>query len=256
MAGTAKTNEFMLATATVMLGAPEDLHDLNPLEHSIGLVKNFTMSAEPGYTELTQGVKNSIVHSTLTSNPVRASMEAYEYTAKNFGYALGLQNADQLTPFATETTLAALVDGGSPTADDATLTSATGIVANDYVLFMKDNDDDFIVRQVTNVATNVITVNHPLPDMPAGTKVKKVHSLGVGSKDDQPFYAAKIAGKLVSGEPVVILIPKVRVSRGFNLAFVSDNYSNLPLELSIYDLVSTDDFYTEFNGEQARLFRA
>ena len=42
MAGEAKTDSFMLGAATVMIGAMADLYDLNPTDHSIGLVKNFS----------------------------------------------------------------------------------------------------------------------------------------------------------------------------------------------------------------------
>ena len=77
MAGEAKTNAFMLGTATVMLGAQADLFDLNPTEHSIGLVKNFNLQVDQTYTELTQGVQNQIVFSVRTGNKVMNTMEAY-----------------------------------------------------------------------------------------------------------------------------------------------------------------------------------
>ena len=74
MAGLAKTDAFMLGDATVMIGAMADLLTLNTVEHSIGLVKEFMVKSEPGYTELTQGVKNTVVASVMTSNKVSATM--------------------------------------------------------------------------------------------------------------------------------------------------------------------------------------
>lgn len=257
MAGTANTDDFMLTTATVMLGAAEDLYDLNPEDNSIGMVKNFTITSEPAYTELTQGVKNTIVYSVLTANPVKATMEVYEYTAKNLGYSLGLEGAENLDALSVSTTLSSAVSAGSPAVDTISVTSATSFEAGDTIMIKVNDNDDFIIRKIDSIDTNDITLTRALPDkaIANGATVKKVNTIGIGSKTDQPFYAAKIAGKLVNGEEVVILIPKVRITKGFNLAFTSDNYANLPFEFTVYDLVSTDAFYTEFDGDQARLYR-
>ena len=51
------------------------------------------------------------------------------------------------------------------------------------------------------------------------------------------------------------MIPKLRVVRGFNLAFTTDDYANLPLEFTVYDLVPTDTFYSDFDGDQAKMFK-
>ena len=56
MAGFAVTNEFLLSTATVMIGATSALKSLEPGAHSIGLVKNFKLASDPKLIELTQGV--------------------------------------------------------------------------------------------------------------------------------------------------------------------------------------------------------
>jgi hypothetical protein len=182
-------------------------------------------------------------------------MEAYEYTAKNLAYALGVEGADLVIENTVTTTLSVAVDGGSPGSDDFTVVSATGITVGKFVMLKADNEDDFIVRRVTNVAGMVITVDRPLPDLPSGTVVKVVNKIDIGSKDDQPFYAAKIAGKLANGDEIVILIPKMRIVRGFNLAFTTDDFGNLPIEFTVYDLVSTDIFYTAFDGAQAQIFK-
>lgn len=256
MPGNAITDNFMLSTATVMIGEQADLFDLNPAEHSIGLVKNFTITAEPAYTELTQGVQNTIVASVLTGNPVRATMEAYEFTSKNLAYALGLEGAGDLDPLsvATET------DGGSSPSDTTLiLVAVTDLAANDFVMIKRDNEDNFDIRKITNVnvGTKTITLDKPLTDaVPDGTPVIKVNMVSGGSKKDQPYYAAKIAGKLSNGQPIVLLLPKVRIVKGFNLAFTTDNFGNLPLEFTSYDQVSTDPFYTDFAGDQFRIFAA
>lgn len=256
MPGTAKTNNFMLGTATVMIGAQDDLFDLTPADHSIGLVKNFTLSGEPSYTELTQGVKNTIVYSTLTQNPVRASMEAYEYTAQNIAYGLGL-SADK-APISVSSTVDGEVAAASPAATSFDVQTGDGsnFAQGDYIMIKLDTDDNFLIRKVSSISTDTITVdqgfNVTIPDTAA---VIKVHSLGAGNKDDQPFYADKVTGKLADGTAVAMLLPKIRVTNGFSMQFSSEDYANMPLELTIYDLVNTDTFYSWFNGDAARLFR-
>lgn len=250
MAGEAKTSAFMLGSATVMLGAQSDLFDLNPATHSIGLVKNFRVTAEPSYTDLTQGVKNSVVYSVLTGNVVRASMEAYEYTGANLSYALGLEGSAVAAQTVSTTVSVASV------ADDTVFTVAdeTGFSVDDWVMIQKGTEDQVYVRKVTAVAAGSITFHQGIREiLPAGTTVKLSNVISVGSKDDQPFLAAKIVGKIADGTEVVLLCPKIRITNGFSLGFITDNFDNLPFEFSFYDQVPTDPFYTDFPGEQAKL---
>lgn len=252
MAGEAKTSAFMLGTATVMIGPQSDLFQLAPDTHSIGLVKNFTMKAEPSYTDLTQGVKNQIVYSVMTGNNVRASMEVYEYTSKNVAYALGL-NGSTLAAQTTATTLSAAYTSGTT----ITVTSATGLLVGDYIQVQEGTDDKTFFRKITAIASNVLTLNAAIPVAIAnGSAVRKVNAIDIGSKTDQPFLSAKIVGSLADGTEIAIMIPKIRITNGFTLGFVTDNFGNLPFEFTVYDLVSTDPNYNEFSGAQAKLFTA
>jgi hypothetical protein len=253
MAGLALTNDFMLSTATVMIGAQAELNDLNPTDHSIGLVKNFTMTSEPSYVELMQGVKGSIVHSTMTANPVRASMEVYEYTAKNLAYSLGIDGTG-VAAKTSNTTVATLVPA-SPAQNTLVLTSATGFTQGQYILIEVDTVDNFVIRKIVSVATNTLTLDENLPAIASGVKVYLVNSTDIGSKEDQPFFSCKVAGKFANGSDVVILIPKIRITKGFNLAFIQNDYANLPFEFQVYDLVSTDPHYADFGSVPARIFR-
>jgi hypothetical protein len=256
MAGEAKSTDFMLATATVMIGPAASLFDLDPATHSIGLVKNFQMRTEPSFTELTQGVKNSLVYSVMTGNPTRLSCEVYEYTAKNMGYALGLNGAS-FAPNTVATTLSGAVNGaGSPTAV-IPVTSATGLVAGDYLLIPYGSEDEVLVRKIVSIATLDVTVNKTISiNLPSGAAVKKVHAISVGAKDNENFFGAKIVGRLANGTEVVALFPKIRMTGGFAMQFQTNDYGNLPFEMTCYDLVPTDPFYADFLTEQAKLFRA
>ena len=252
MPGLAKTNELMLGTATVMIGPEADLFDLNPTEHSIGLVKNFSVTSDPTYTDLSQGVKNTLVYSVMTNNAIRASMETYEYTAQNIAYGLGL--AGTFVKNIVTTTVAASVSTG------LVLQVATGdgsdYSTGDVIMILNDTEDDFIVRKVVSVATDTLTLNVAFAQTVAlGATVKLVSTIGAGSKTEQPFYSAKIAGKLANGEAIVMLIPKLRVVQGFNLAFSSDDFANMPFEFTVYDLVNTDTHYSYFGGDTMHIVR-
>jgi hypothetical protein len=338
MSGDAKTTAMMLGNATVMIGPQSSLYDLQPSIHSLGLAKNFKISADPSYTKLTQGVKNTTVMSVLTSNAVKASMEIYEASIANLQYGLGLDgsvndpttyvaavaaaaatsitlndgtyfnNGDTVTIVKPDGTLfktklsakagnvftvtpvvptggltppggltslntvgkvtgfrAASTVGtlgtGTPAVPSTTVALVTGgaadFKANDWVMIQIGTDDKVLIRQIASIATDTLTLTRGINQaLPVGTSVTKVFYASVGSKLDQPFFSAKVIGTLADGSEVALLIPKVRISKGFELAFSSGEFGNLPLEFDIYDLVSSDPFYTEFNGDQARIFSA
>jgi hypothetical protein len=250
MAGEALTNKFMLGSATLMLGPVGEVFDLNVSNHSVGMVKNVTTKSTPGFVELTQGVKNTVVYSVMNSNKVMISAEVYEYTSKNMAYSLGLDGSSLAATTVATTITTAMATTGTPAKTSAVLlcSTTTGFTAGDYVMVQVGNEDQVFARKVVSVqASTSITVNDGLPvTLPIGTTVKKANVVGIGSKADQPFLSAKIVGTLADGSEVAILIPKVRITSGISLAFKTDNYDNIPLELTVYDLVSTDTDYTAF----------
>lgn len=247
MAGEARTTAFMLGTATLMLGPQDKLFDLNVEEHSIGLVKNLTVGSTPTYTDLTQGVKNQLVYSVMTNNEVRISGEVYEYTSKNISYAAGLDGSELEAISTSTTTSAAMVLTGGTTADEIPVTSATGLAAGDWIMVQVGNDDQVFLRQIVAISSNNVEVPTGFPvAIPQGSLVSKVNTIGVGSKEEQPYLAAKIVGTLADGDEIVILVPKVRITSGASLSFRTDDYGNIPMELGVYDLVSTDPHYALF----------
>lgn len=248
MAGEAKTTALMLGTATVMLGDPVDLFNFAPSTHSIGLVKNFNLTVDQSYTELTQGVQNQVVFSVKTGNKVMATMEAYEYTGKNLTYALGMEGFSAAAEVTASTTVV------SATLTDLTVISSTGITAGNYIKIQTGTNDRVFIRKVVNVnvsgtpPVHVITVA-ALPSAPAqGATVAKMNVIPLSptSSCNDTFVAAKIVGTLADCSEVVILLPKVKVTKGFNLAFNSNDFQNMPLELTVYDLLSSDDHYAAF----------
>lgn len=257
MAGEALTDKFMLGTATLMIGAQEDLFNLG-VAQSLGLMKNVALSTTPGFTELTQGVKNNLVASIQTSNDMTVDAEMYEYTAKNLTYAVSLDGSEVI-PATTETTVAtALTTSGSPASTGTSLvvTSATGIVTNDFIFIYANSADQIFVRQVTAVATDTLTLNSGLPvGIAQGAKVAKVNMVPLGSTKDNPYLAAKIVGKLADNSSVVIYLPKVRVTSGISMGFRTENFDNIPLQLKVYDLTTSDPnfaYFTDADGFQSK----
>lgn len=247
MAGEAKTNAFMLGTATVMLGDREDLFDFTPANHSIGLVKNFNLTVDQSYTDLGQGLTNQTVFSVKTGSKVMATMEAYEYTGKNLTYALGMEG---FSAGVAITASSSIIGTPTPTTTGFTMSGAlAGLIVGDYIKIQTGNNDQVLVRKVATITGAALTFVDPLPAIPAeGATVSKMNVIPLGSSTacEDTFVAAKIVGTLADCSEVVLLLPKVKVTKGFNMAFNSNDFQNLPLELTVYDLLADDDHYAAF----------
>lgn len=263
MPGLAKTSNFMLSTATVMIGPMANLMSLNPAAHAIGLVKNFQMTMEPGYTELTQGITNSVVMSVRTSEPIRTSMEVYEYTLRNIAYASGLDATgvfyDPSTVISLTTTSVTAAATGVVVAGDQTLVFPVG----SYIFIQAGTDDIVHIAKVTAVAftttTQITFTGYAVPTgvtFPIGSRVGLVKRVDLGTGVlFQPELAMKVVGVLPkNNEPFTILVPKMKITRGMNLSFDSQNFTNMPFETSIYSPVSTDPLFGEFGSAAAILF--
>jgi hypothetical protein len=241
----------MLGTATVMIGPQSELFNLNPLEHSIGLVKNFTISGEPAYTELTQGVKNSVVYSVMTGNPVTATMEVYEHTSKNLAYGLGLDGST-FDPTTVSTTTNADIPANPAGTSLIPATLVTGFTEGDWLQVLTPGIADKVlvakIKTIDATAKTFTVEDEQSFDyaIPSGAVIKKVNVVGIGSRSDQPFLSAKVVGQLADTTPVALLIPKIRITGGFTLAFKSDSFGNLPYKFQPYDLTLDDPFYDTF----------
>ena len=267
MPGNAKTTQFLLSTATVMIGPQADLMNLNPAAHGIGLVKNFQMSMDPQYTELTQGITNAVVMSVRTSEPLQCSMEVYEYTLRNMAYASGLDASgvayNSLTGLALSTAQITAAATAIVVAGDVTTTYTVG----SYFFIQADadvNSDVVHLAKVSAVAfsspnTTITFAGYAIPTgvtFPVGSRVGKVVKVPVAQGVlFQPELAAKVVGVLPkNNEPFTILMPKIKITRGLNVSFDSGSFTNLPFEFTPYSVASTDPSYAEFGPAAAILF--
>lgn len=264
MAGNAKTKDFLLSSATVMVGAPADLHKLNPTEHSIGLVKNFQMTADPTYVELTQGLKNTVVMSVKNSDGVKCSMEVYEYTLRNMGYAAGLDASGVSFDSITDMWLASSAYESTGKTMKVNTDITSDLAAGEYIFVQNGLDDKVHIAKVASVAfaTTESTITFATgyepsatAAFPIGSRIGKVKRIDVGGADVQPEFAAKIVGLLPKDNaPFTILLPKVKITKGLGVAFQTDNFGNLPFEFTPYAGVDTDPFFGEYGSAAAILF--
>ena len=266
MAGEARSIDFLVGTATIMLGLPADLRDFRPETHSIGLVKNVKLMAEATYIELTQGLRNSVVHSVKTGEPVRASAEVYEFNASNWSYALGFSGYNVSIPTTSvgSATITAVTDAvalAGSLADASTtgyitfeLSTVTNFAVGDYVLIQVGINDVVVPRKIvatTTGANPTITVDAPIKNIviPNGVTVTKCLVVPVGRKSEQPFLAAKIVGNMADGREIAIEIPKLRVTKGFDVTFQTSDYANMPFEFTVYDQIPADVQYARFQEQ-------
>lgn len=251
----------MLATATVMIGPKEDLMTLNPEEHSIGLVKNFTVTNDKTSTDLTAGVQNDLVFSMVTQSDTRSTMEVYEYTAKNMSYALGLQGYNMTEITGNVYTMSVAGTNNS----DKTHTLTVGVEADGQTLNNGDDvsirnpaNDNIILAKVTDastLSTGSLTVSADLGDaiIPKDSVIQRVSILELGSTEEQAELAAKVTGQLADGTWVTLLNPRVKMTSSFSAAFSSDNYGNMPFEWRNLKLLPGQPFFADFKGMSGKL---
>lgn len=252
MAANAKTNQFMIGDATIMVGAMEDVFDLMPDKHGLGLTKNLALRLETGNVELTQGIAQTPVFSVQNQFTSTGSFEVYEYTARNMAYGLGLDASgagyDQMTdtgPFLLDAVVA-------PAATSVTLPTGEGAkwAVGDY-LIMQQNEDYVFAAKVTAIAADVLTVDRETPPdinwAVATTRIFRARS--VGAVGGQNTYLSMKAAVIMpqNKRPVPVLFPKIRITRGFDLSLGSTDFSNLPFEFQPYPLTPEDDLYSSFD---------
>lgn len=254
--GTAKTDEFLLSTATVMVGPQSKVFELTPDLHSIGLVKNVQASADVGFTELTQGINAQVVMSVNTKLDTKISFEVYEYTARNLAYGVGLDGSDTKYDPIDSSDLAlatAITAGGS----SIVLEDAAVFAVGDYIVLQDINQLDRLhVGKVASKASETITLatGYTMPTTMvftiATTKVYKINPIGVGLSSSANTFGCKIVGILPSSnKPVTLIFPKIKVTKGLSVSFAEGNFSNMPFEFTPYQLVTDDPYYADFAGD-------
>lgn len=255
MAGEARTDLFLLSQATVMIGPAANVMNLKPETHSVGLVQNFRITAEPEYAELGQGVKNDIVQSVTINDNVTVSMEVYEFTGRNLMYAAGLDGGE------IKTVGDVYAVDSSPSGNSVSLSSApSGINANDWISIQEGESDTVHVGQVDNVSGNTLTLTSATEidgsiTFTTAARVARVVKVAPNRGVFQPHFGAKVVGHFPrDARPLTVILPKIKVTRGLDIGMSREQHSNLPFEFMPFAQIPGDPTYSLFGPDKYVVF--
>ncbi len=251
-----KDQKFIIGNATVMI-APysEDAFALNPTTHSVGMVKAVTMTQESDQIMLKNGVAQLTVDTTRSNVSMSTSFEGYEFSARNIMYALGLDGTvtqrlrGRLTADAASAATSLSVESYPlPGEPDSLIDATTDIPNGAQLLVQRASEPDFVYPvKATADATGAGPYDVTIAALPTdvsfstGDTVWVVNEIDAGSFSQDDFFCAKIVGKLsANDEPIVVIIPKMKITRGFNLSFSETDYSNLPFEVEPIVMTATE----------------
>lgn len=174
MAGEAQTTQFNVSSATLMLGEMGHGLDLTPELHSVGLVKDVSISVTKERIELGQGITNDTVDSQVTGNTTSVSANVYEYTAKNLAYAAGIDGREMkagkayklaaaLNPGATTATITSDIDISSEFAEGQdVMIQAKNSGADDHVALLRVASSNYVPPSGGSKASGTITLTEGL----------------------------------------------------------------------------------------------
>lgn len=244
--GSALGDGFVLNEATLMIGPLGSALDLTEEEHSFGLFKNMALTNDKTFQPLTQGVRQDVVHQTLTSDNWTLAGNGYEYNPRTIMYALGQAGytADPTAPRVKVTLTAPTAVAESTITVDAT----TGLAVDDWIILSPNNGNtDGLAYKIKSIATNVITLDRPLVSAVAvGDKAVKstlIMTNDIESCSGANYYSAKIVSADVNCNPIVIIAPKVQITSGLNLTFGVSDYSNMNFQATPMALTRKDAGY-------------
>lgn len=249
--GTALTSQFLFGQASLLVGPMADQLILNAAAHSLGLVKNVNISSETQRADLTQGVLNEPVATVVNGLNITGATEVYEFTAKNLAYGLSLDGS-ALTPMTSLHTLQATVNAAATAAIIPGVDVTAQYPANSWIFLQEGQDDRVHIARVSTSAfstnTTVNFVGYPVPTGMTFTttagrigRLNKVDTDPVGMNTN--FSMRVVGTSLTDKRPIVLHFPKVRITKGFSMAFSADNYGNLPFEFMPLTPVATDAGY-------------
>lgn len=258
MPASIRNNAFLLGEATLMLAPysdPTSVFELVPATHSIGMVRNVQVTEESDKVDLRKGVQQLLVDSKKSNIRVGITAEVFEFSAQNLFYSLsraltvaapkrGRLNAAVNGSAATFTVVTDPVPGEPTTG----LTVAADIPNGATLIIQSAADTDYVlpvrVTAATTLATNIFTVTAAIPagmTFPVGSRVWIVNEIPLGDTAEQDFFKAKIVGTLSNNsKPVAVVIPKLKVMKGFQLNFDEGNYTSMPFEFDPYLLTVSE----------------
>lgn len=245
---------FSLSSATLMM-APAfttDVFSLTPSANSVGMVSEVNVSVDSSVTELLNGVAQVTVDSRKTGVKAAISANVFEMTAANFMRAQSLASSTpisvkrgKLTAIAAAGAVSLTVSSYPVPGEASSAISTLGdIPAGSTLLIQREStgEIDYVFPTMSSGATTgtgpfVIPIASPYV-IPANMSfavndtVWIVSPISIASSIDDELFGVKITGSLTNfNRPVTVVFPKVRISKGFTIAFNETQYSSMPWEL-------------------------
>lgn len=259
MAAEVKNNAYLLGEATLMIAPYSDatpVFELTPDLHSVGMVRNVTLSQEQDEVELRKGIMQHLVDSKKSNVRTSLSAEVFEFSAQNILYSQSLGRAatpvkrGKLKTTATGPQATIVVNTDPIPGEAASGLTVAGDIPNGCTLLIQvaGTGNDYVlpvrVTAATTLATGDFTVTAAIPagmSFPAGSRVWVVNEIDVATTAEQDFFKVKVAGTLSNNErPVTLVLPKVKIRRGFQIQFDEGNYTSMPFEFSPYFLAASE----------------
>jgi len=244
--GSALGDGFVLNEATLMIGALGSALDLTEEEHSVGLFKNLAIANDKTFQDLNQGVTQDTVHSQKTGDNWTISGNGYEYNPRTIMYALG-QAGFTADPTAARTR-AVVSAPAAVGVSEISVQSATGLAVGDWViLYNKLGDNNGLAYKIDAISTNTITLDRDLvAPVAVGDELIKstlINTNNPNSCSGAEYFSAKIVSADVNCNPIVVIVPKVQITSGLNLAFGATDYANIAYQMKAMALTKKDAGY-------------
>lgn len=243
---------FSLSSATVMLGRAftDNVFALTPEVHSVGMVSEANIGLDSSITELMNGVAQVTVDAKRTGVSASITGNVYEMTAQNFmrsqavaGTATVVKRGVLTEPLAAAAVSISINSDPIPGESTSAITAIGDIPAGSTILIQRPGGEtDYVYPTKTSaVATGSgpyvvpIAGEYAIPTgmtFPAGSRVWVVQAVGVGDIDADDLFCVKITGTLSNFDrPVTYVAPKVRMVKGFQIAYNETQYSSMPWEM-------------------------
>lgn len=243
---------FALSSATIMIGKAfeDDVFGLTPEKHSVGMVSEVNIGMDSSVNSLLNGVAQAEVDAKRTGVTSSITGNVFEMTAQNFLTAHAISGA--ATPVKRGKLSAALTAGATsvsivsdpiPGESTSAITATSDIPAGSTILIQRPTgENDYVFPTVTSAGATgtgpyvaALDADHALPadvTFPAGSRVWIVSPVPVGDIDADDLFCVKVVGTLSNFErPMVYVAPKVRIVKGFGVAFTETQYGSMAWEL-------------------------
>lgn len=253
-----KNNAFLIGEATLMIApyGSASVFELTPDAHSVGMVRNVQLTQESDQVELRKGIQQHLVDSKKSNVRTSLTSEVYEYTPQNILYSLSMS---QTATAPKRGKLKTAVNGAATTITvnsdpipglDSSAITAVGDIPNGATVLIQvqGSGNDYVLPVRVTAATTVVgsdyTVTVAVPagmSFAAGSRVWVVNEIPVASTAEQDFFSVKVSATMSNNErPLTLVLPKVKISKGFTLNFDEGNYGNMPFEFMPYFLAQSE----------------